>query len=194
MPDLKRSAFVLAALLSLAACGGGSTNPTGSPASAGSTQTVVSGEPSSGSPTDEPGATPAETTTGGGGGGGAPDACALVTADEAAGILGIEGVTTELTPGDFSYCFYSDAAGDLIAASSYTARGGHAAFDIWKAGAGVQEIDGIGDDAVFDPSSATLFVSKSDALLGMTAGIGTDPEAQRLDWARQFGQIAAGRM
>ena len=190
MPDRKRTTILLASLLlSLAACGGNAS--TGSAPTPGPTQATATDSPSTAA-TEGPDATPAETTSGGGGGGG--DACELVTAEEAGTILGVNGVTTELTPGDFSYCIYRDAAGDATGASSYTARGGAAIFGVWKSGAGVQDIDGIGDDAVFDPSSATLFVSKGDAVFGISAGISSDSEAQRLEWAKEFGAIAAGRM
>lgn len=202
MRDTKRWFLIPASLaLVLAACGGGSGGPSGGassgPTQGASTQGPTDANPtdapeSQGAPTGGPDATPGDSNTGGGGGGG--DACTLVTADEAGGILGVSGVTVDLTPGDFSYCFYRESSGDAVAATAYTKRGGSSSFAIWKAGAGVQQIDGIGDDAVFDPASATLFVLKGDAIYSITAGISSDSEADRLGWAKQFGQTAAGRM
>ncbi|HEX4897040.1 MAG TPA: hypothetical protein VFV53_01625 [Candidatus Limnocylindrales bacterium] len=198
MPDCKRSTIVLAALLlGLSACGGGSaTNgPTSDSTQGAASIAPTDAGPSDDAPSDAPGETPAASVAGGGGGGGgAGDACALVTADEAGGVLGISGVTTELTPGDFSYCFYRDSAGDAVIASTYMGRGGAGTFAVWKAGAGVQQVDAIGDEAIFDPSTATLFVLKGDAILGIAAGISSDSEAQRLDWAKALAEIATGRM
>jgi hypothetical protein len=73
-------------------------------------------------------------------------------------------------------------------------RGGSGAFSLWKAGAGVQQINGLGDDAVFDPASATLLVLNGDAIVSITAGDGTEDEAQRITWARALAEIALGRM
>ena len=193
MTDLRRSSALAMLLLLAAACGGGSAATNG-PGAAGATNgPTEAASQEAGTPTDAADATPGDTQSGGGGGG-ASDACALVTAEEAGTILGQSGVTTELTPGDFSYCFYRDATGGAIGATSYTAHGGATSFAAWKGGSGAQPVDGIGDDAVFDPSSATLFILKGDAIMGITAGIGSDAEAQRLDWAKQFGAIAADRM
>jgi hypothetical protein len=195
MTDLRRLGAIAALTFLVVACGGGgnaTTGPGSSAATSGPTQAASSEQPGS-TATDAPGETPGETQSDGGGGG-AADACALVTADEAGTILGLSGVTTELTPGDFSYCFYRDSTGGAVGATSYTAHGGASTFAAWQGGSGAQAVDGIGDDAVFDPSSATLFVLKGDAIMGITAGISSDSEADRLEWAKAFGQIAADRM
>lgn len=195
MTDPRRPLLAMATTVALllAACGGAATAPATAPAAASPVQPEASAAPSSAVATEGPVATPAESS-GGGVVGAQTDACALVSADEAGGILGATGATAELTPGDFSYCMYRTATGDIIAATSFTARGGRDVFKAWDSGSGVQPVDGIGDDAVFDPSSATLFVIKGEAIYGVTAGIGSDPEAQRLEWAKAFAALAAGRI
>lgn len=194
MPGPKRPFLITASfVLVLAACGGGSGTPTGA-ASAGPTQAAGDPtEPSGGEPTDAPDDTAAPTT--GGGGGTTSTACQLVTAEEAGGVLGQTGLTISMdSPGEVSYCIYSDSAGAAVIASSLMSRGGSATFSIWKAGAGVQEVDGLGDDAVFDPSSATLLVLKGEAIFSVTAGDGTQAEAQRIEWAKALAEIAIGRL
>lgn len=194
MIDLRRPALGLAVALTLAACGGGSASPS-SPASS----SAASEAPASQAATDEPGGSsqaPAETQSGGGGGGGtAVDACGLVTTDEIGGVVGESGMTIGMnTPGDVSYCIYSKADGSAYVASSWMKQGGGGSFAIWKSGAGVQDVDGIGDDAVWDPSSATLVVLKGDAIVSITAGDSTIDEAERLDWSKAIAEFAIGRM
>jgi hypothetical protein len=60
--------------------------------------------------------------------------------------------------------------------------------------AGVTEVSGIGDQALWDSNSATLFVAKGDAIIGITVGDGSMDLAQRQDLSEQLGAIAAGRM
>ena len=195
MIDLRRliAASILAALV--AACGGSASSvPDGT--STTPSDAAASQEAPNATPTEAPAATPDETGTGGGGGGGATStACQLVTVDEAGGVLGQDGLTVTMdSPGDVSYCIYSDSAGAAIIASSLMTRGGSGAFSAWKAGAGVQQVDGLGDDAVFDPSSATLLVLKGDAIFSVTAGDGSQAEAQRIEWSKALAEIAIGRM
>lgn len=194
MTELRRIAatwFVV--LLLVAACGGGASSPPGD-GTASPTDPPASQAATDGTPTDGPEATPGETQTGGGGGGTAGSACELATADEIGAVIG-ETVSVSMdSPGDPSYCIYGDSAGSGIVATSLMARGGGAAFGIWKTGAGVQQVDGLGDDAVFDPSTATLLVLKGDAVFSVTAGEGTDAEAQRLEWSKDIAEIAIGRM
>jgi hypothetical protein len=196
MITLRRPAIILTLALFIAACGGGtasSSAPTDTGASQGPSSQAPSSEAPGATPTEGAAETPAPSQDGGGST--AADACALVTADEAGSALGATGEVVGMnTPGDVSFCIYNDGAGDANLASSWMKRGGSGSFAIWKAGAGVQEIDGLGDDAVWDPSSATLLVLKGDAIFTVSAGDSETDEAQRLDWSKAIAEIAVGRM
>lgn len=192
MAELRRiAATSLLALLFVAACGGGASSPPGDDTQP--TDPPASQAATDGAPTDGPDATPGETPTGGGGST-AGSACELATADEIGAVVGATLSVSMDSPGDVSYCIYGDSAGSGLVATSLMARGGSAAFGIWKTGAGVQQVDGLGDDAVFDPSTATLLVLKGDAVFTVTAGEGTEAEAQRLSWSEAIAEIAIGRM
>ncbi len=146
---------------------------------------------SSGGP--EPSAA-ASTGGGGGGGGGAAAACDLITADEASSVMGVGNLTAESTPGDTSYCIYSGADSAAVVATSYNASNANDIMGAFGGQAGVTEVSGIGDRALWDSNSATLFVAKGDAVIGITAGDGSMDIAQRQDFSEQLGAIAAGRM
>lgn len=180
--------------LALAACGGGgaTTSPAGPDGTA-----AASDAPASQAATEEPGGEPTDgpAATQNGGGGDAGEACDLASPDEVGGVVGESGMTIGMnTPGDVSYCIYQTAAGDAFVATSWMKRGGGGSFSIWKSGAGVEDVDGLGDDAVFDPSSATLLVLQGDAIVSITAGDGTVAEDQRLDWSKAIAEIALGRL
>jgi hypothetical protein len=185
--------LALALAFATAACGGGSAS-NGPGGSAPASDTPASAGPTTdpGTPTEGPEATPAASQ---GGGGTATDACALITAEEAGTTLGADGETIGMsTPGEVSYCIYADASGASNLATSWMQRGGSGSFSLWKSGAGVQQVDGLGDDAVFDPSTASLIVLKGDGIISIAAGDGSDDEAQRLAWAKTLAGIALGRM
>ena len=191
MIQIRRPSLALALALAIAACGGsGATNAPN--ASSSATDTPPPSQAPGASPTDAPEATPGETQSGGGI---TADACDLASPDEVGGVVDQDGLTIGMnTPGDVSYCIYQTAAGDAYVATTLMKRGGSGAFSIWKSGAGVQEVDGLGDDAVFDPSSATLLVLKGDAIFSVTAGDGSVGESQRLDWSKGIAEIALGHM
>jgi hypothetical protein len=180
--------------LILAACGGGG----GSTAPSTAASTAASSEPSVAA-SSEPSAvasqgseeSPAAST---GGGGGAENAFAIITAEEFGGVLDADDVTTQLFDGPVSSCIYSDGNSDAIGATSLTKEGAAGVFQAWASGSGVVPVDGVGDDAVWDPSTATLFVLKGSNLAGIAAGTGADDEADRKAWAIELGGIAAGRM
>jgi hypothetical protein len=161
---------------------------------------ACSGSPDASGPDDggagsSSGAEPsaAASTGGGGGGGGAADACELITADEAASVMGMD-LESEPTPGDTSYCIYSGADSTAVVATSFNATNANDIMAAFGGQAGVTEVSGIGDRALWDSNSATLFVAKGDAVVGITAGDGSMDPAQRQDYSEQLGAIAAGRM
>jgi hypothetical protein len=142
-------------------------------------------------PSDGPEATAGQTTTGGSG---AASACALMSADEAGGVFGVSGVATELLDGEPSYCFYRDASGNDLGATAYIQTAAKTTFDFWKTGMTLTSIPGVGDDAVYEPDSETLFVLKGDVLLSVTAGTGATEHDQRIDWATQIGRILVSHL
>lgn len=79
--------------------------------------------------------------------------------------------------------------------TEYTSPGGKAAFDLVKQRPGVQTVAGIGTDAAFDPATATLYVSKGDALVSIVAvGTTSQTPAARLAVESIFGKLVAGRI
>ena len=186
---LARSGSILAMLLLVAACG--TTNPP-----------AATQGPGGGGGTNPPAATQGAVATqdGGGGGGGeftgAP--CSLITTDEVAGVLGGSGWKAQEFPmvGGSGQCLYAESAGASAAATSITT--GATVDMLWQTyaglGADVTQVSGVGDKAIFLSSTATLFFQKGSTLIGITAGIGTDPEEDRLNAAKALGAIAAGRL
>jgi hypothetical protein len=93
-------------------------------------------------------------------------ACGLVTTAEAAIYGPVGGATTNgSSNGAESTCLYT--AGDVVLTLTLTKPGGTAAFNRVKTSAGMQVIGDLGADGVFDPASATLYVSKGDALVAI---------------------------
>jgi hypothetical protein len=193
---MRSIAFRLIGIATLAvavgACGGSApAAPTDAGESAGvasepaETNTTAS-EPAGGDGTASP-------DDGGVIGSGGGSACDLLTADEAGTVLGIAGLDTVDTPGEVSSCIYANADGAVVG-TTYTPRGGDGLFSVYLSGGGMQSISGVGDGALFDPSSATLIVRKGDSLFAISAGTGRETEEQRLDWAKQLAAIAVGRM
>jgi hypothetical protein len=108
--------------------------------------------------------------------------------------MGMDGLTAESTAGITSYCVYSGADESAVVATSFNASNGGDIMAAYGGQAGVTEITGIGDRALWDSNSATLFVAKGDAVVGITAGDGSMDPADRQDYSEQLGTIAAGRM
>ena len=193
-------AWLMAASIAVAACGSGGTSPSaGASAAASSAASAAassgaSTQPSSaasGAPAStaaSPAASPAAST-----GGGATGPCDLITTDEVASALGVSGVTSTPSDGVVAYCMYN-AGADIAAATSWTKSGGSVAFGAFAQEAGAIQVPGIGDQAVFSPSTETLFILKGDAVVGITAGQGDAGAAKRQEWATALGKLAAGRM
>ncbi len=191
------SAWLIAASIAVAACGSGGSSPSAaaspaaSSAASAAASSAASSQPSSaasGAPASAA-ASPAAST----GGGGATGPCDLLTTDEVGSALGVSGVTSTPTDGVVAYCMYN-AGSDIAAATSWTKSGGSVAFGVFAQEEGAVQVPGIGDQAVFSPSTETLFILKGDAVFGITAGQGDAGPAQRQEWATALGKIAAGRM
>jgi hypothetical protein len=94
-------------------------------------------------------------------------ACGLVTTREAAN-YGPYGPGTGATSagsgnGPTTTCRYT--SGDIALTLTFTKPGGKAAFDLVKASPGIRLVSDVGMDGAFDPATATLYVSKGDALV-----------------------------
>jgi hypothetical protein len=91
-------------------------------------------------------------------------------------------------------CLYTNGGDDVIVRLAYTKPGGQVAFDAIKNAAGVQPVTDVGTDAVFDPATMTLYVSKDDALVAIVAGTSSDTIDGRLLKAKQMGVLVVDRL
>lgn len=180
------SSLIVILAIVISACGG-STTPSASAAPSTAVSSAPSTAPSEAAASHEP--SPAAST-----GGGELNACSVVSADDYSLVLSLDSVAAQLFEADVSSCIFSNADGEPVGATSLTERGGAAAFAAWASSAGIEHVDGVGDDAVWDASTATLLVLKGDQLVGIVAGTGSDSEETRKAWSTQLGVIAAGRM
>ena len=187
-------ATLLVLAVAVAACGGSGAGPaTAAPAAsvAGGGQPATT-QPEA--PTEAP-ARSADTSGGGSGGSGgsAAGACDLITADEVGSVLGASGVTSEATAGEPSYCSYS-AAGAAVAATSFATQNAEMMYGAFAGEEGAVQVPGLGDKAVFSPSTGTLFLLKGGKVMGISLA-GTDlDQAARIELMRKLGTFAAGRM
>jgi hypothetical protein len=127
-----------------------------------------------------------------GGAAGGAAACALMTVEEVARVMGSASVRAEGQPevGGATYCTYRDASGKPLVATSYM-RSGATVFN--AVAASMQPQSGLGDKAQWDASSATLQVLKGSTMHAITAGDGTMAIDRRLDLAKQLGAIGVAR-
>ena len=168
----------------LAACGGANeTASTGATTTAPTNVATSSSGAAGGAGT----AAPAKAA-----GGAAADACALMTVEEVARVMGTSNVRAEGQPevGGTSYCTYRDASGNPLVATSYL-RSGAAVFN--AVAGSMQPQPGLGDKAQWDANSATLQILKGSTVLAITAGDGTVAIDRRLDLAKQLGAIGVER-
>ena len=124
-------------------------------------------------------------------------ACRLITTTEAESVAAFPDVGAIAKPsgtGAVTGCNYTDAGINPLLDTEYTNPGGKAAFDLVKQRPGVQTVAGIGADAVFDPTTATLYVSKGDALVSIVAAPTTATPAARLITESIFGKLVAARI
>lgn len=154
-------ALTAVALLVLVACGGAATTG-GADGDGGSDATAAP-----------------DTDGGNGDGGGAGegfDLCATLSLDEVSDAAGVEATDAQgvnLTQGSAS-CNYNSADGGPVAGHTYTtAVAGFSPSQMFEGNleaAGAEEIDGVGDRAVFvgDDNFPILWVLKNDALYAMT--------------------------
>jgi hypothetical protein len=116
-----------------------------------------------------------------------------VTGDEMAGILGV-AVATQVVAGPPDTCDIQSADGAPLAAIVWMQQGGGLAFDAWASSTGITEIPGIGERAIYEPSSQLILVKKGDQVVTVAVfddGSGS-PEA-RQELQTKIAQAAAGR-
>jgi hypothetical protein len=188
------STALVGAVLMLAACTGASSpDPSAGPGSAppatpstAPASTAASADPTSAGPSAGPST----------GAGGAAEACDLLTADEIGGVIDTAIASTESVAGEPSYCQYLDGDGMPQVALSYTKQAQEFAWEMWAQEEGAIEVDVPGAEAVFSPSTETVYLRKGDAIVGVTAGLGAGvtPTDQRRAWATELAVIAVTRM
>jgi hypothetical protein len=185
---------LVVAVLALAACtGSGGSDPSTGPGSA--TPATPSTAPASATTSEAP--TSAAPTAGAStGAGGAGEACDLLTADEIGTVIGTSIASTESVAGEPSYCQYLDADGMPQVATSYARQAQEFAWQMWAQEDGAVQVDVPGAEAVFSPSTETVYLRKGDAIVGVTAGLGAGatPTDQRRAWATELAAIVATRM
>jgi hypothetical protein len=159
----------------------GGTTPSSSPASSGSA--VPSSRSSAAAATSLPSPITAQT------------ACDLLTTTEAAAQApGFGAIAVLSGEGADTSCRFANGGGDGIVTVSLTSPGGRAAFTAAAAKAGVETIDGLGGDAIFDPATATLSIARDDALATIVSGSSADPAVTRRSVATQFARLIVPRL
>lgn len=124
-------------------------------------------------------------------------ACGLLTSEEVKALGGNPGLGAqpfESGGGAETSCRFSDGGGNVVVRLTYTKPGGRAAFDVVKAKAGVDVVDDIGTEAVFDPASKTLYILKADAMVAIVAGTGALTPAGGLSVATPYAKLVATRL
>jgi len=172
---------LMVSTLMLAACGG--STPTAGATSAVTSQAATSAGAAATSPAAAAGA--------------APDACSLITSQEASVALGVDAGTPSAAGGTGT-CDYGTANGSsihiivslypdsstaqsLFAASRTAAKGGQP---------GVQDVSGIGDMAFVTPGGFMEF-SKGSTVVIIQVGSSANPSTSAMT---TLGQAAAGRV
>jgi hypothetical protein len=136
---------------------------------------------------------PAGAPTGGGGGGGGGDGltdpCGLLTPDEVAGATSSDPVTGSGTPGDPARCIYTLSDGTEVLRLNVFRNGGAAHFQSLVGAGSAENVEGVGDRALYERGSRRLNVMAGDDLVTLTEGpfvSGTDLNG--------MGSIAAARL
>ena len=196
-------AFLIpAALLLVTACSqsGASSAASGGAPTAASAAPAASPSSDAG-PSAEPAASPTAAASAGGA---ATGACALISAEEVAGVLGF---TVAASANDEATCIYEVPDTGAIAALAQVARDGAVTtFGTFKGNPEATPVTGLGDEAVWlpGPAAVELHILKGTALLslavGTLSGVPIDglpdnisPD-QLLTMAKALGTIAIARL
>jgi hypothetical protein len=193
--------MVVGALLLVVACGGsGTTGPTTAPvteASAAESSVPDNGAGTGSSPSAEASvaAQASEAPAGGGGGGGTvAGVCALVTADELAGIFGVASVKMTVLPGPPDNCIVESDNGDPLTAWSLTTAQASVLFDAFTADPSSIEVNGVGDKASIVQNTGLLVLKGASLVVVMISGGADMSEDEGIEASKQIGALAASRL
>lgn len=178
------------AIVFFVGCGGTTATPQAPGPTAGGGEAPTN-QPATAAPVT-PGPVP---TQGGGGGGTASAACDLLTPEEAATSLGTEPLTT--TGGEVAgqtYCDYRTASGEAVLTTYMQAAGAASLWGVYESSLTTEPVEGVGDKAMFEPSTKLLFVLKGDAFFNLfIADLELTP-AQALEKGRPLALMMVGRL
>ena len=107
--------------------------------------------------------------------------------------MGVDGLTSESTAGETSYCIYSGADPLRCVATSFNASNANDIMAAFGGQDGVTEVSGIGDRALWDSNSATRSVARR-AMPSSASRPARIMDVARARTLRAVGAIAAERM
>ena len=188
---LQRSLAAMALVGMLAAACGGTPAATQAPGAATQDPAV----PATMAPQGTPTTAPVETQPGGGGGGGtAETACDLLTAEEAATNLGTGALTA--TPDELAgqtFCDYRLASAESVL-TTYMQTGGAQMWSVFESSLTTDPVSGLGDKAMFEPSTKLLFVLKGDTLFNVFAADITLDAAAALELEKKLAAVMVAKI
>jgi hypothetical protein len=123
----------------------------------------------------------------------AETACDLLSAEEAAGVIGkgpMEAQANEFAPQFCTYAILS--SGEVVLSTYLDAKGGQAAWQTFTGSLTTEPVDGLGQAALFEPSTGILFALQGDSVLNVNV-FGQSPEAA-LELDRQLMEIMLGHL
>jgi hypothetical protein len=123
----------------------------------------------------------------------ADDACDLLSGDEAAGVMAKGPMKAEGNPATPQFCTYSLASTSEVLFTVYLdAKGGRSAWDMFAGSLVTEPVSGLGEQAMFEPSTGILFALKGDSVLNVNV-YGSSPQ-ESLDLDRRLMEIMLGHL
>jgi hypothetical protein len=180
-------------VMALAACGGGAASQAPGGATAGTNPTTGSGATPAGA-TQAPAGTTAPVATSGGGGGTATEACQLISGDEAGTALGTAALmSVGGAVGPQTYCDYRTASGETVF-TTYMQPGAGQLWAVFESSLTTDPVSGLGDKAMFEPSTKILFVLKGETFFNVFVGTVGLSAAEALEQEKKLAQIMVGNI
>jgi hypothetical protein len=99
-------------------------------------------------------------------------ACTLMTGEEAEAVTGRFAGPPKPYEAEIegrSICVIGDSGGEVLVRLSWVRTGGSALFDTAAAATGTEVVEGLGDAAVFNPSTGELHILRGDAWVSIVA-------------------------
>ena len=104
-------------------------------------------------------------------------ACDLLSAEDAAGIIGKGPMTAQANEFAKQFCTYTvTSSGEVVLSTYLDPKGGQAGWDGFAASLTTEPVTGLGEKAMFEPSTGILFVLQGDSILNANV-FGLEPEA-----------------